>query len=430
MHDLYKQSNLPYLNVKVCPNCKELVPLNQEICTNCNFNFNLKELKNEKVEKKENAPTYEEVNQYVKNNAIHSSYPSTPAIQVEKNEPMEDEKNESSASTEETIMYCEKCGAKIIGLQKYCGGCGAKVTKRVCPSCKQIIDSSLAFCTYCGEKLINNNSTGNIEVSLEDVNSQIIQCNLDSKKEEQVDEKVNESEVETTQVAISDNNVENNNLENEHDDLSNDEIKMGKKRLVIIIQMLVTTLLLAIMIMVPILTKESLFTSLIPCFTGKSNETIIAGKDLFSFIVESIQNKDFDLNLIKNQLSGENGALIFSGISFITSFLNLFSNPDLALYVSFFVVSFTYLLIIIAMIIVYISSFVGLFKKKPFKGKAMGFLTISFAIGCVFIYFNSFTKGFLKYDSWLVCAFFITFIIWLIVKISNLISKKKAKSIN
>lgn len=39
MHDLYNQKNLPYLNVKSCPNCKELIDIDTKVCPHCNHSF-------------------------------------------------------------------------------------------------------------------------------------------------------------------------------------------------------------------------------------------------------------------------------------------------------------------------------------------------------------------------------------------------------
>lgn len=35
MHKIYEQKNLPYLNVQVCPHCKQLVALNLKVCPRC-----------------------------------------------------------------------------------------------------------------------------------------------------------------------------------------------------------------------------------------------------------------------------------------------------------------------------------------------------------------------------------------------------------
>ena len=43
MHSIYKQKNLPYLAVKVCPKCNEFVKTEENLCPNCAFNFLLKE---------------------------------------------------------------------------------------------------------------------------------------------------------------------------------------------------------------------------------------------------------------------------------------------------------------------------------------------------------------------------------------------------
>ena len=44
MHGVYKQGNLPYLAVKSCPQCEQLVPLNVESCPHCNYNFTSKNM--------------------------------------------------------------------------------------------------------------------------------------------------------------------------------------------------------------------------------------------------------------------------------------------------------------------------------------------------------------------------------------------------
>ena len=40
MHELYKQKDLPYLNVTVCKNCEHLVPLNLKVCPRCGHPIN------------------------------------------------------------------------------------------------------------------------------------------------------------------------------------------------------------------------------------------------------------------------------------------------------------------------------------------------------------------------------------------------------
>ena len=56
MHGIYKQNNLPYLAVKLCPKCNNLVKVEENVCDKCTYNFVTKE-QEKHVEKKEK-PTH------------------------------------------------------------------------------------------------------------------------------------------------------------------------------------------------------------------------------------------------------------------------------------------------------------------------------------------------------------------------------------
>ena len=91
MHDLYKQGNLPYLTVKLCPNCNELIPIDKDICPKCSYDFVTKKLTKE--EKKEEKVTEKEDN--------NINYEEDPHYFV-------------NTSNNNKIIYCDKCGAKMI----------------------------------------------------------------------------------------------------------------------------------------------------------------------------------------------------------------------------------------------------------------------------------------------------------------------------
>ena len=121
MHGLYNQQNLPYLAVKKCPKCNSLLPLDDKICSNCQYSF----IKNE-VQK-------EETKKEVKSN--------TEAL-VKKEE-----------NTEVKTIYCDNCGNKVLISQQFCPSCGTKINKTICPYCGQIQDSRFSTCTRCNKPL-------------------------------------------------------------------------------------------------------------------------------------------------------------------------------------------------------------------------------------------------------------------------------------
>ena len=139
MHSIYKQGELPYLNVKMCPKCEKLVSLSEETCPHCSFSFkansdvkNFKEDKNDELEKKE---TLVEEKQENKEAVIESKAKENDLIEeIVEEKPL--------INPKEKFMFCDNCGAKIIGPQKYCGGCGVKVSKTICPSCLISLGSS------------------------------------------------------------------------------------------------------------------------------------------------------------------------------------------------------------------------------------------------------------------------------------------------
>ena len=47
MHELFKQKNLPYLNVKECPNCHQSIPINSNVCPSCNYDLTIISIKKE-----------------------------------------------------------------------------------------------------------------------------------------------------------------------------------------------------------------------------------------------------------------------------------------------------------------------------------------------------------------------------------------------
>lgn len=395
MHSLYKQGDLPYLNVKLCPNCNELVPLDDIVCSNCTYNFNTKEL--EKKSKNDNEK-YSDINEYVKDHEINKNkYVETKKIE-EKVDEFEAEQTLLASSQNEQTIYCDKCGSKINLSQKYCGGCGTKINKKVCPYCHQIIDSSLSFCVFCGEKL-SQDEIKNIEKSDEDVNE------LKITNQENIVE--SEDKVEESATPTLTNTSENF------------EINMGRKRFFLILQILVTLLIGCIMVLFPLLSKKAFFLSF-PDVIAQNVEDTISFKSLITFVIDCIKNKQFDILQIQNLLSGENSTYIFVTYPFIHGLIALFQNETLEIWVSFGMVCFFYLWMVISLLILLISSICGFKKKKPLKGKALCNLLICITFGVLAFYLNNLTASFLGYDSWVLYAFILIFILWFIIKIVSI----------
>ena len=445
MHSIYKQGNLPYLSVKVCPNCEQILALDVECCPQCSYNFTFKSMNKPALKlKKEDVQTNQQTPAYTSSQQVPSSkleQVSTPIAVIEKRVEVKKER----------VVFCDNCGAKIIGSQRYCGGCGAKVSKRICPSCDQIVDSNLIFCPLCGERL--QESVTNVEPVATPVTNQPVQQTVQpvtpsvqpinifvnpntgtTKVEEQpvVETPIEEVPQEEQEVLpieetpVSEELTSEEKVETETTEpvapVGFEGVNMGRKRLFLIIQILLVGVIAAIMVMIPILTKDNFFTALVPCIKGTSTETLISGKDLVDYVQEIIANKKPILDsssVIYPMISGEGGASIFTNMSFVGAFLKLIKQDPAAINasISIIVVLSCYVLIALAMVISIISGFVGMFTKNAYKGKSLGFLLITLLLSCLLIYTSTFFKPFKTYDSWLIYAFAICFFVWFIIKL-------------
>ena len=407
MHGLYKQNNLPYLNVKLCPNCKKLVPLNEEVCPTCEYNFTSKNIKKDILKEEVKEPTVNE----------------TLAKTVKKEE----------IKPAEKFVYCDNCGAKIIGSQKYCGGCGAKVSKRICPSCNQIVDSHLVFCPLCGEKLqeplqqqFQPQQTSPIFTApIINEKPVVEEKPVEVKQEPQNVEKVN---------LTNDDDVILSAKEELDDTPLNEVVNLGRKRLFVILQLLVVALIAAIMVAVPILTSEFFVSEMWNCFKGESTETLISVKSLFVYFKDTVDFKIFEVNpsVLKPMLASETGKLLFSDVSFINPLLlKLTDDPKFFVVQSAYISTLSvYMCLIASMLIVVFTSIINLFTKKPLKGKSLGLFTIVLFVSVLFVFtLNTFFNDFEKYDSWLTYAFLLSFIMWMIIKLVFIKENRKYKRI-
>ena len=151
---------------------------------------------------------------------------------------------------------------------------------------------------------------------------------------------------------------------------------------------------------------------------------------MFAYVLEAIDNKFILLNsdsVIYPHIINGNGDAIFTSMPFIKALFNILSsNPSgLDVTVSMIVVVCSYLLLTISLLVSFLSGFFGLFIKKPYKGKTLGFVLISLAIVSLLVYSSTFFVSFKGYDSWLLYALALVFFVWFIVK---LVFNKEAKN--
>ena len=366
MHGLYKQSNLPYLAVKLCPNCDELVPVEKDICPNCKYNFVYKEVKKEETETKAKG-NYVELEAYSKKQNIAAN-------KIEEDIPID-----SLIKTNEKFVFCDNCGAKIIGSQRYCGGCGIKVSKRICQNCNQIIDAHLTFCPLCGTKgvveeqvSVNNSPTTNVYL-----NQQINAPVNEEVETQEVNQNFEDNNVQQVEYTNDDNVVLQEVEEKEKLEVIplNEVVNMGRKRLFVIIQILVVAIVAAIMVVMPILTKQPFVVALVSYFKGENNETMISLSSLFNYLKENISSSNLIMNeqALESMLTNGNNKVLFSDVSFISLIINAFPSSleqySKSLSVSLFAMISIYGLIILSMVGLLISSIAGLFNKSPLKAK-------------------------------------------------------------
>lgn len=114
MHEIFKQKDLPYLNVQQCPNCHQNIPAYEKICPECNYDLTSFE---EKVEEEKQ-------------------------IVLPKEEPDLEEKQD----------LCPNCHKKIDLNKEFCGYCGFKFKVNTCLCCGETLDNDLLFCPNCGTK--------------------------------------------------------------------------------------------------------------------------------------------------------------------------------------------------------------------------------------------------------------------------------------
>ena len=412
MHSLYKQGNLPYLTVKLCQNCEKLIPINSECCPHCSYNFTSRTMERPLSIKKETpVQEYKPVETYAAENKV--AIKTVPVQEVRK---------------PEKFVFCNNCGSKIIGSQRYCGGCGVKVSKRLCPSCNEIIDSDLMFCSYCGEKL-QESPVNNVKQVETPVTNQQNTITLRIEGAEKTYEPVKE-EVKPVEEVVPAGEVKP--VEEVATPIVFEGVNMGRKRLFVIIQFFLVAVIAAIMVMVPLLTQGNLFTDLIDCFKGQSNDSFMNGLGVYNYVLECIANKGITVgesSISYKMLTNGEGQFVLTNIPVFEPLMSFVADKGNIKYlIPLGAVLLSYLLMVLSMLIVFFSSIAGLFSKKPFRGKALGSVTIMLFISCLLVYSSVFFDAFSGYQSWLIYAFALCFLVWFIIKLVFLKENKLYKA--
>ena len=172
MHELFKQKNLPYLNVKECPNCHQSIPINSNVCPSCNYDLTIISIKKEeKVDDTKLSQQAETV-------------------------------KETTSQKEEIQPLCPSCGKLINPKKDFCPYCGFKLKVDRCLCCGSFLADDVLYCPNCGTK---RGSSGNPTIGQK--------LKTDDESDTEIIKK------------LSSDNVENNSTHEEEPVIETEEIK-------------------------------------------------------------------------------------------------------------------------------------------------------------------------------------------------------------
>lgn len=414
MHEIYKKQNLPYLMVKLCPNCNELVPVENDICPNCFYNFSSREI---------NLPSSTDTIKI--NNQVEEK---TTILKM----PIK-EKEEIAPLNEKPsrFLYCECCGAKINDGQVYCGECGARVSKVFCKSCQNLIDATLMFCPFCGnkqEKVLSKIPTQPVASYPANeyqkaqptivINTSEHPSTIPTTPQAPITQPIADQIVKEDSSLIQNDstNLETTSVESEEEHPvinKKDLINMGRKRLFMILQILVVLCIGTLLTTMPLIVEKegSFFQSILPSFKNIKNVSIIKGYDLFHYLFTLIQ-QTLGMGTVEKidpsslYIDAEKTTLIFGSLPFIGSKLSVGISFVwlVALY------GCTYLFLLIALF----AAFGGLFTRRPVRGKTIGFVTILLFVFSLLTIVHPIID---KQETIVLYLFVLSFLFWFIEKL-------------
>lgn len=168
MHELYKQGDLKYLNVRACPKCGELNSKNEITCHKCqgelifitkkietkdpdptSTEFSSKNIVQTEIDEKDENYN-EEVNTMAtvsmpKKEVVEQTQTATPIGVIKKTNP-------APVAHNSDARVCPNCGNECTDSDVFCGKCGFKIGLEDCVNCGKKFKSSLLYCPYCGHK--------------------------------------------------------------------------------------------------------------------------------------------------------------------------------------------------------------------------------------------------------------------------------------
>ena len=119
MNSMYDQADkLPYLSVKKCPNCEQLVPKDSNVCSSCKYDFIAQEVIDENKE-----PSLED------NEEIETSQEEEQETETNQEE-IEEEKVNNHSNIKQ--CFCTFCGFRLSEGQRFCGTFSGYKEKNIC----------------------------------------------------------------------------------------------------------------------------------------------------------------------------------------------------------------------------------------------------------------------------------------------------------
>ena len=391
MNSMYDQADkLPYLSVKKCPNCEQLVQKDINVCPSCKYDFIAQEVidENKEPEKEQEEAAVTKTNQDDNQEEIEEKVNNNPGIKQ---------------------SFCTFCGFRLSEGQKFCGKCGSKVDlnfeKHTCPNCHEQIEASLSFCPYCGTKQTKDEEQ-------EEKTTQEQTSELDNKTQ-------------TTSTSTSFTKMVENELEenNQQVDEQNKKAKKKanpqrvKKIVFASIQLFITLVILAVFLFVPLVTKDPFIKTIIPIIKKESTEQFMNGYKL----IQTFMSPATRTVLLQNA----NGDIFMSGVTEkVCDIIKITVEDQQRLTVAYVVVTIVYGAVAFGLVVQFFASFISIFLKRPLEGKVLVFAMIVDLFGIAIVYPTHFFGKFKGYDTWLIYVFALTFLYWFVIKIAFLKENK------
>lgn len=391
MHELFKQKNLPYLNVKECPNCHQSIPINSNVCPSCNYDLTIISIKKEeKVDDTKLSQQAEAV-------------------------------KETISQKEEIQPLCPSCGKLINPKKDFCPYCGFKLKVDRCLCCGSFLADDVLYCPNCGTKRgSSGNPTIGQKLKTDDESDTEIIKKLSSDNVENNSTHEEEPVIETEE--IKEPQVEEPNEEKTQPDFNIKKKKyLSKKRIFLLFVLIFILGSIAVLLFTNYIYINSFIYN---------NETFIVKENSLNgiYIIKTFIN-----DLINQKVLVNNHYLIeFTTNNTSLQSLEIFSSgwPTIISSYSGYAICLMYIIILFFSFIALISNFIAMLTKNKFKTKSLGFLvflyfifTILTVTHIVFLYLTG-NFNWLDFNSFNIITFVVLFFVWLVIKLSFMKNNK------